>query len=144
MIFASILENSVFYANMASPPLVGDGKPLPKPFGKEPPEEDEQGVAPVDDGSALAAVDGPHDQAGGISGRETHGIAQSVVEQGGLYEARADVGEGDGAPLDAAQLSQGVEVGVLKTFRRGVGRSHAQALGACDGAYGGDVAASVA
>ena len=123
--------------------LVGDRQSFPKPVGDEPPEEDQEGIAPVDDGTALSAVDRLHDQSSRIPQRETHGVMKPIIEQGRSHEAGTYIGEGDRPLFYPAELRQGVDVAVLETFGGGIGGGNPQSFRAGDGADHGDVSAAM-
>ena len=96
--------------------LVSDRQSFPKPVGNEPPEEDQEGIAPVDDGTALSAVDRLHDQSSRIPQRETHGVMKSIIEQGRSHKTGTNIGEGDRPLFYPAELCQCVYVAILKAF----------------------------
>ena len=112
-------------------------------MGDEPPEEDQEGIAPVDDGTALSAVDRLHDQSSRIPQRETHGVMKPIIEQGRSHEARTNIGEGDRPLFYPAELHQGVDVAVLETFGGGIGGGNPQSFCASDGADHGDVSTAM-
>lgn len=116
--------------------------PCPKPPWDKAPEEDEDGVAPVDDLHALALLYRLDDALCHVLGIELQGIV-AAGDEVGLDKAGANVGDGNVQVAHASQLAETFEIMTLEALGRRVGWGGAKALGASDGGDAGDAGSGV-
>ena len=125
---------------MSSAPAVTlKSEAAPDETGNAAPEGCEQAVAPVDDANVLTTVDGGDNLSGDILGLEHHRIMEIAIEQGGIHEARSDIGKMDVEPPGIGLLLQSLQIDVLHGLGGRVRRSRSEALGAGNGGDGSDM-----
>ena len=106
-----------------------DGKAAPKAVGDESPEGNKEAITPIDDANMTLMKEGTIDLTCCILGFEHQRIMLGVVEQGCLHKAWTDVSETNRQMAYVCLLFQCLDIAVLKSFCRTIGRSSTKSFG---------------
>ena len=115
----------------------------PNPVRNTSPHSCEDSPATIDYTDVPLLFYGFHNAFRHILGLHQHREVRGIGQQRSVYETGANVREANVITMIISQLLQGLQVGVLHSFRGTVGRNGSQALCACHGSDADNVSATV-